>query len=97
MESPIKWEGNCNEPNAVYATDGYARLPVVFCDESLVTGTKFVISIKATTEEKLELAMKAALSERDKLIFKEAYIPNRTCSEGLERLGNSYKMSLQKQ
>ncbi|MFA5848762.1 MAG: thiamine pyrophosphate-binding protein [Bacteroidales bacterium] len=75
----------------------YSRLPEVFDDGSLVTGTKFVISIKATTEEELELAMKVAISERDKLIFIEAYLPNRTCSEGLERLGNSYKMSQQKQ
>lgn len=26
MESPIKWVGNCNELNAGYAADGYARL-----------------------------------------------------------------------
>jgi len=26
IESPIQWVGNCNELNAGYAADGYARL-----------------------------------------------------------------------
>jgi len=75
----------------------YSKLPDVFCNGPLVAGTKFVASIKVTTEEELELAMKVAVAEKDKLVFIEVSLQNRTCSKGLERLGNSYKMSLQKQ
>jgi TPP-dependent 2-oxoacid decarboxylase len=69
----------------------YAKLPGVFGDESFVTG------IRVTTEEELETAIKTAIREKDKLVLIEAYLPNRTCSEGLDRLGNSFRKSQQKQ
>ena len=69
----------------------YSKLPEVFGDAS------FVIGIRVTTEEELELAIKTAISEKDKLVLIEAYLPSRTCSEGLDRLGNSFRKSQQKQ
>jgi indolepyruvate decarboxylase len=69
----------------------YAKLPGMFGDGSFVTG------IRVTTEEELEQAMKTAISEKDKLVFIEAYLPNRTCSKGLDRLGNAFRKSQQKQ
>ena len=65
----------------------YSKLPEVFGDSN------FVIGIRVTTEEELELAIKAAKRERDKLVLIEAYLPNRTCSEGLDRLGNTFRKS----
>jgi len=69
----------------------YSKLPGVFDDGS------FVLSIRVTTEEKLEQAMKTAAREKNKLIFIEAYLPNRDCSTGLERLGNAFLQAQQKQ
>lgn len=69
----------------------YSKLPEVFGNPSGQLG------IKVTTEEELEQAMKTAIIEKDRLVFIEVCLPNRTCSEGLERLGSSYKKSLQKQ
>ncbi len=68
----------------------YANLPGMFGDGSFVTG------IKASTEEELEQAIKTAIRETDKLVFIEACIPNRDCSKGLERLGNTFMQSQQK-
>ncbi|MEI7982946.1 MAG: thiamine pyrophosphate-dependent enzyme, partial [Bacteroidota bacterium] len=68
----------------------YAELPGVFGSGS------FVIGIKVTTEEELEQAMKTAISETDKLVFIEACIPNRDCSAGLERLGNTFRQAQKK-
>jgi len=65
----------------------YSKLPEVFGDSN------FVIGIRVTTEEELELAIKTAKRERDKLVLIEAYLPNRTCSEGLDRLGNTFRKS----
>lgn len=69
----------------------YAKLPGVLGDESFIT------SFRVTTEEELEQAMKTAIREKEKLIFIEACLPNRTCSTGLDRLGNAFKKSQQKQ
>ena len=68
----------------------YAKLPGVFDDGS------FVIGIRVTTEEELEQAMKTAVREKDKLVFIEAFLPNRDCSAGLERLGNTFRQQQQK-
>jgi len=68
----------------------YAKLPGVFGDKSFVTG------IRVTTEEELEQAIKTAVREKDKLVFIEVSLPNRTCSEGLDRLGNTFRKSQQK-
>jgi indolepyruvate decarboxylase len=68
----------------------YAQLPGVFGD-----GT-FVVGIRVTTEEELELAMITAMNEKEKLVLIEAWLPNRDCSAGLDRLGNSFRQSQQK-
>ena len=65
----------------------YSKLPEVFGDSSFVTG------IRVTTEEELELAIKTAIRDNDKLVLIEAYLPNRTCSEGLDRLGKAFRKS----
>ena len=65
----------------------YSKLPEVFGDSSFVSG------VRVTTEEELELAVQTAISQKDKLVLIEAYLPNRTCSEGLDRLGNAFKKS----
>ena len=69
----------------------YAKLPGMFGDGSFVTG------IRVTTEEELEQAMKTAIREKDKLVFIEANLSNRTCSKGLDRLGDAFRKSQQKQ
>ena len=69
----------------------YSKLPGVFDDGSFVTG------IRVTTEEELEQAMKTAARETNKLVLIEACLPNRDCSAGLERLGNAFRQSQQKQ
>lgn len=37
-----------------------------------------------------------ATKEKDKLVLIEACLPNRDCSEGLERLGRSFRQAQQK-
>jgi len=69
----------------------YAKLPGVLGDGSFVKG------IRVTTEEELEQAFETAISEKDKLVLIEVFLPNRTCSEGLDRLGNAFRKSEQKQ
>ena len=68
----------------------YAKLPAVFGDES------FVIGLRVTTEEELQQAMRTAVSAKDKLVFIEACLPNRDCSAGLDRLGQTFRQSQQK-
>ena len=68
----------------------YAKLPGVLGGES------FVVALRVTTEEELEQAMRTAASTRDRLIFIEACLPNRDCSAGLERLGNTFRKSQHK-
>jgi len=68
----------------------YSRLPEVFDNGS------HTIGIRVTTEEELEQAMKIAAQEKDKLVLIEACLPNRDCSAGLERLGNTFRNAAQK-
>jgi TPP-dependent 2-oxoacid decarboxylase len=68
----------------------YAKLPGMFGDGTFVTG------LKVTTEEELEQAMKIAVREKEKLVFIEACLPNRDCSAGLKRLGDSYRQPQKK-
>ena len=68
----------------------YAKLPLIFGDGSFVTG------IRVTSEEELEKAMQTAVLEKDKLVFIEVFLPNRTCSKGLDRLGDSFRQSQKK-
>ncbi len=63
----------------------YSRLIEVFDDGS------FAMGIKATTEEELSHAMETASRERQRLVLIEAYLPGRDCSEGLRRLGESFR------
>ena len=67
----------------------YARLPEVFGDGS------FVVGLRATTEEELARALETAARETDKLVLIEACLPGRDCSEGLERLGRSFRAAQQ--
>lgn len=68
----------------------YSKLPGVLDDGS------HAIGIRVTTEEELAEAMKIAANEKDKFILIEACLQNRDCSEGLERLGNTFRQSQQK-
>lgn len=68
----------------------YAELPKMFDQGDFATG------IKVSSEEELEQAMKKAVKDKDKLTLIEACIPNRDCSAGLERLGNSFRKMHQK-
>ena len=68
----------------------YSKLPAVFGNES------FVIGLRVTTEEELEQAMRTAVSAKDKLVFIEASLPNRDCSAGLDRLGQTFRQSQKK-
>ncbi len=68
----------------------YSRLAEVFDNSS------FSIGFRVTTEEELDEAVKQAATEKDKLIFIEAYIPGRDCSKGLERLGEAFRQAQQK-
>jgi len=82
----------------------YSKLPEVFGNSTGLLGDPqgqlkyppLAIGIKVTTEKELDQAMKTAIIEKDRLVFIEVCLPNRTCSEGLDRLGSSYKKSLQK-
>ena len=63
----------------------YSRLPEVLGDGSFVRG------LRATTEEELAQALETASRETDKLVLIEACLPGRDGSEGLERLGRSFR------
>jgi indolepyruvate decarboxylase len=63
----------------------YSKLPGVFDRSS------FVIGLLVKTEEELAQAMKLAIEEKDKLVFIEILLPDRDCSKGLERLGESFR------
>ena len=67
----------------------YSKLPEVFGDGSFATG------VRVTTEEELEQAITTAIREKDKLMLIEAFLPDRSCSEGLDRLGNAFLKSNQ--
>lgn len=68
----------------------YSKLPGVLDNGS------HAIGIRVTTEEELGEAMKIAADEKDKFILIEACLQNLDCSEGLERLGNTFRKSQQK-
>ena len=68
----------------------YSKLPAIFDDGS------FAIGIRVTTEDELEQAMKTADLEKNKLVLIEAYLPNRDCSVGLDRLGATFMQSQKK-
>jgi TPP-dependent 2-oxoacid decarboxylase len=68
----------------------YSKLTEVFDNGS------YSIGIRVTTEEELDRAMKIAAQEKDKLVLIEAFLPNRDCSAGLERLGKTFRQAQQK-
>jgi TPP-dependent 2-oxoacid decarboxylase len=68
----------------------YASLPGAF------GGGDRVIGIRADNEEELAQAFVTAAAEKDKLVFIEARLPNRDCSEGLSRLGASFRQAQHK-
>jgi TPP-dependent 2-oxoacid decarboxylase len=68
----------------------YSKLPDLF-DKGAHT-----IGIRVTTEEELVKAMQTAAREPERLILIEAVIPGRDCSNGMERLGESFRKAQQK-
>jgi TPP-dependent 2-oxoacid decarboxylase len=50
-----------------------------------------------TTEGELERALDTASMEKDKLVLIEVCLPNRDCSAGLARLGESFRQAQKKQ
>ncbi|MDD3846718.1 MAG: thiamine pyrophosphate-binding protein [Syntrophorhabdaceae bacterium] len=68
----------------------YSKLPGVFSDGS---GT---VGIKVATEEELAGAMSTAAREKDKLVLIEACLPKGDCSDGLRRLGESFRRAQEK-
>jgi len=68
----------------------YASLPAAF------GGGDKVIAIRADNEEELAQAFATAAAKKNKLIFIEARLPNRDCSEGLTRLGAAFRHTSQK-
>ena len=64
----------------------YAKLPGVFDHAG-----DFAVGTRATTEEELVAALDRARREPDKFHLIEAWLPNRDCSEGLRRLGESFR------
>jgi len=65
----------------------YAKLPEMFGLRDRAVG------LRATTEEELADALQKAVKEKDKLVLIEACLPNRDCSEGLARLGRSFRQA----
>jgi TPP-dependent 2-oxoacid decarboxylase len=63
----------------------YADLPAALGGEGHALG------IRASTEDELEAAMQTAAREKDKVVLIEAFLPLRDCSEGLDRLGRSFR------
>ena len=66
------------------------KIATIFGDGS------FVIGIRVSTEEEMEMATQTAIREKDKLVFIEVFLPNRDCSKGLERLGDTFRKAQQK-
>lgn len=62
----------------------YADLP------SALGGGAHAVGIRVTTEGELEQALKSA-AEQDKLFLIECCLPDRDCSVGLKRLGESFR------
>ncbi|HOV87651.1 MAG TPA: thiamine pyrophosphate-binding protein [Syntrophobacteraceae bacterium] len=68
----------------------YAGLPRVFDSGSRSVG------MRVSTEDELDGAMKIAAGEKDRLVLIEACLPNRDCSAGLRRLGDTFRKARQK-
>jgi indolepyruvate decarboxylase len=68
----------------------YSKLPEVFGHGDDAVG------MRVATEEELAAALRTATKEKDKLVLIEVCLPNRDCSEGLERLGRSFRQAQQK-
>jgi len=68
----------------------YAGLPRVFDSGSRSVG------MRVSTEDELDGAMKIAAGEKDRLVLIEACLPNRDCSAGLQRLGDTFRKAQQK-
>ena len=64
----------------------YAELPRTFDP----TGTA-AVGVRVATEEELVAALAAAKRDKDKLHLIEAWLPQRDCSAGLRRLGQSFR------
>ena len=71
-------------------TWNYSMLPEVF------GGGGGAIGMRVTTEGELEHAMATAAANRKKLIFIELVIGKFDCSDGLARLGKSYREMIAK-
>jgi TPP-dependent 2-oxoacid decarboxylase len=69
----------------------YWRLPEAF------GGAGHALGIRVTTEGELERALDTASMEKDKLVLIEVCLPNRDCSAGLARLGESFRQAQKKQ
>ena len=63
----------------------YADLPAA------LSGGAHAVGIRVTTEGELEHALTSAATEQDKLFLIELCLPDRDCSVGLKRLGDSFR------
>lgn len=63
----------------------YADLP------SALGGGAHAVGIRVTTEGELEHALTSAATEQDKLFLIDLCLPDRDCSVGLKRLGDSFR------
>ena len=68
----------------------YSKLPAAFA------GGGQAIGIRAATEGELELALAAASKETDKLVLIDLCLTGRDCSQGLARLGESFRQAQRK-
>ena len=68
----------------------YSKLPEVF------DGGSRSIGIRVSTEEELGRAVEIASREKDKFILIEAFLADRDCSDGLTRLGKSFRQAQRK-
>ncbi len=68
----------------------YAALPESF------GGSPFATGIRVTTEEELDQAIRQAMAGTDRLFLIEACLPERDCSRGLERLGETFRNNQKK-
>lgn len=68
----------------------YSRLPGVLGDWSGAIG------FRVSTEEELAEAMSVAAREKDRFVLIEACLPKGDCSDGLRRLGESFRRSQEK-
>lgn len=86
IERKLHQDGMYNDINMWH----YSELPGIFDNKD------FSVGIRVRTEEELEQAMQTAIREKEKLVFIEASLFNRTCSTGLDRLGHSFQQAQKK-